>query len=70
VSRRDDQTCSLRRVGDYHVGGGSRDRYLKNVDRHNEWTVSAFIAGNGKYMTFLPSPLCAAPTLFTLGLVI
>jgi hypothetical protein len=28
-------------------GAETNDRYLKSVDRHNQWTVSAFIATSG-----------------------
>ncbi|TXT04970.1 hypothetical protein VHUM_03790 [Vanrija humicola] len=32
------------------VSEGTASLYLKAVDRHNEWTVSAFIAGNVKFI--------------------
>jgi hypothetical protein len=32
---------------DFKTGADTYDRYLKSVDRHNQWTASAFIATSG-----------------------
>lgn len=38
------------------------DRYFKAVDRHNDWTVSAFLAGSGAF-PFPPSVPRSRPRL-------